>query len=341
MRRSSFNGLWVFLFIFIFMGGLGEVLPMFFIMGLVFWIMSKTLGQVNRNQTGSFRSRSSARRTTRTRQTSGSTTDFTAHGASRADLARVNVYLRKYFRSNHMIDMPNHLSLALRDPAYKSLYSLDVYRDNVKLGTLAEFRTRYGDLYAQMFDTLLSMAINDQSEEAPVVDAEFTTAQQTPVKEAPKEEHRALAYAEQLNDLNADIPDEEITNGLYESIALLKQIDKMEQKFPDSRNKLEKLYQYYLPIQVRILKQYTNLQNIRSDANYESTYGNLKKTINLVNQAMEQLIGSMSDSDFINLSADMSALEAVLQKDGLAKDMNMNRNSGITLELPKEEKKEA
>ncbi len=123
-----------------------------------------------------------------------------------------------------------------------------------------------------------------------------------------------------------------MSNGRYESSALLKQIETMEQKFPDSKGKLDKLYQYYLPIQVRILNQYANLQNVRSDPNYEATVSNLKKTIGLVNQAMQQLIADMSDSDFINLTADMSTLEAVLQKDGLAGDGTMAAHAMASME---------
>ena len=52
------------------------------------------------------------------------------------------------------------------------------------------------------------------------------------------------------------------------------------------------------------------------------------KTIALINQAMKTIISSMTDQDFINLSADISTLEAVLQKDGLAGDTGMEMPSG-------------
>ena len=39
---------------------------------------------------------------------------------------------------------------------------------------------------------------------------------------------------------------------------------------------------------------------------------------------MKTIIQSMTDSDFINLSADMSTLSAVLEKDGLAGDHSIS-----------------
>ena len=302
--------------------GTGSFIPLFLIMATVMSLMFRAVNMSNQQQIN--RRRTNRRRT----QT---TVDYTSTSQSRADLARINVYLRKYFRSSKQLDMPNNIDLVLREDVYKSLFSLDVYRDGTRIGTLADFRKKYGDLYDQMFDTLLSMAINDQtSPQGDVIDAEIIDEKKK--ESSSGEEKRGMYFARVINELNDNIPDEEITNGLYESEALLKQLNEMEKKFPDSKAKLDKLYQYYLPIQVRILNQYANLQNVKSDPNYASTVDNLKKTIGLVNQAMTQLISDMSDSDFINLTADMSTLEAVLQKDGLAGEGKMYQHAAAILD---------
>ena len=128
---------------------------------------------------------------------------------------------------------------------------------------------------------------------------------------------------EGINSLNNDIPDEEISNGLFETSALLKQIDMLETKFPESSKKMQKMYDYYLPYLTRILQQYTNLQTVKSDANYERNVEQLKGTIKSINEALNTIIPSMSDSDFTNLSADMATLEALLRKDGLTGGIEM------------------
>ena len=100
----------------------------------------------------------------------------------------------------------------------------------------------------------------------------------------------------------------------------MKQIQTLELKFPKSRTKLSKLYDYYLPILIRVLKQFENLQDAKFDENYQPVKDKLTKTIHLINDAMRTIISSMTDADMLNLSADLSTLEALLQKDGLTGD---------------------
>ena len=96
-----------------------------------------------------------------------------------------------------------------------------------------------------------------------------------------------------------------------------KQIDDLSKKLPNTKDKLNKLYEHYLPILVKILQQYESLQVATSDPAYGETKEKLSNTIQLINTAMKNIISSMTDQDFINLSADISTLEAVLKKDGL------------------------
>ena len=71
---------------------------------------------------------------------------------------------------------------------------------------------------------------------------------------------------------------------------------------------------------LNILKQYDALQTAQTDPNYKETKEKLGKTVVLINDAMKNMIASYTDQDFINLSADMATLNAVLKKDGLTSD---------------------
>ena len=48
------------------------------------------------------------------------------------------------------------------------------------------------------------------------------------------------------------------------------------------------MYEYYLPILVRILKQYDALQTAQTDPNYQETKEKLGKTVVLINDANEE-----------------------------------------------------
>ena len=325
MRNRPFGDYWFLFVLFLVFGGSG-LLPLAIIFGSFFAIMYAAVKAASRTTTTS--NNAYRRRTNSYGYTQRKT--GTVHTA--ADLAKINVYLRKYFRTNAQLEMPNGIELFLRTDSYSNLNNLDVYRNGTRIGTLNEFRTRYKDLYDSLFETLLAMSKSAQKAgDVEIVEAEIEEAPQTKKKKTTKKEDvkkeekptSAKQFMEGINSLNNDIPDEEISNGLFETSALLKQIDMLETKFPESGKKMQKMYDYYLPYLTKILQQYTNLQTVKSDANYERNVEQLKGTIKLINEALNTIIPSMSDSDFTNLSADMATLEALLRKDGLTGGIDM------------------
>ncbi len=218
----------------------------------------------------------------------------------------------------------------MRTSRYNTLSNLDVYINGRHYGTINEFRNSNRQMYDTMFETLLAMAEDStRRHEAEVVDAEYVSPaekkeQKKETKKAEEpEETKSSYYIRKINDNNANIPDEEITNALYETSALLKQIELLEKKFPDSAAKMQKMYDYYLPYLVKILDNFENLQTVKSDQNYERNVEQLKGTVHSINEALGTIIPTMSDSHFTDLSADMATLEALLKKEGLTGGMDI------------------
>jgi len=317
MRRRNNTGFIWFLFILMMFGGFDLLGPLVAIFAAVAGITIASVMMNRKNNSSTYSSGNKYENTY-----GYTTTSSSAFSAS--EMARVNVYLRTWYKNHRSLPIGRNIDLRIKGDSYKSMQSLDVYRNNTYICSLTDFKRRYPDSYEEIMSELLSLAKNPQSTE--VFDAEVDTGTSTQtvqeeVKEEKKEEKKGAQYfIDQINSLNDDIPDEEISNGLYETCSLLKQIQALELKFPDSKEKLKKLYDYYLPILVRILVQYENLQDVKSDPSYEETRSRLTRTIDLINDAMTTIISTISDQDFINLSADISTLEAVLQKDGLTSD---------------------
>lgn len=279
-------------------------------------------------QSSSNKESTRSKRTTTSRSYSYTERKTSTSKATSSDLAKINIYLRKYFRSHSDIEVPNNLVLKLRTERYTSLTSLDVYHTNgTRLGTLTEYRNQYGDEYDKVFDALLAMANGSTvSSQQTIVDAEIVEdtpkKKETVTKQKTEEKTQSQYFIDKINDLNDDIPHEEISNGLYQTCALLKQIQMLENKFPDSKDKMNKMYGHYLPYLVQILETYENLQTVKSDPSYEKSAEQLTRTIDSINEALSNIIPTMSDSDFTNLSVDMATLEALLQKDGLTGGMD-------------------
>lgn len=315
--RSGNNGFWWIILLFLIFGAgslLTALLPVIIIAAVIYAAVRSE-------------KKSQQRQTTYRRNTQRTYTNRAAKKFSPSELAVINVYLRRFYANNRLLPLADGIDLRMHGSRYSSLSSLDVYRDGEYICTLDEFGARYPSSYDSILDSLMERAQHPVNNED-VVDVEVSEHQEE-VKEEPKAEDNvkdAGDFIAEIDQLNANISDEVISNGLYETCALLKQIQALEQKFPESRSKLEKLYEYYLPILVRILHQFDNLQSVAADPNYEPTRQKLNKTIGLINDAMKTIISSMTDQDFINLSADMSTLEAVLQKDGYAGDIRMDKH---------------
>ena len=317
-RGNGNSFFWLFVLLIIFGGG--TVIPLLFVLGIVLAI---TFAAVNSSK--------------RQESISGGY-NRPAYGSSVANrgrysasqMAKINVYLRNWFRTRKSLPVGTSVSLRVHGERYASLASLDVYRNGTYISSLSEFGRRYPESYDEILKELVRLAEN-RAEPEVVYEGEYVEAQPVrPKEQKPKDQKKpeqtqapkksAQYFIDTINSLNNSIPDEDISNGLFETCALLKQIQQLEQRFPDSKGKLDKLYEYYLPILTRILSQYDNLQAAKTDPSYEETRLKLNRTIKLINDAMKTIISNMTDQDFMNLAADISTLEAVLQKDGLTSE---------------------
>ncbi len=328
MRRRGQDFWWIFLLLIIL--GSSEMFPLVLILGVVLAITYFSVKQSN--QEDSTRNR----RTTSSRKTSARA----QRKLSSSEIAKINVALRRYFQNNEAFTIGDY-KLALSGDRYTTFDQLDVFRNDQYLYSFGEMASRNSRRYDALLEELAHFAsVNPGSNRGDVIDVEVTehvepvqkkteTAYQSTqarTEKKQKEVSRSQAFIDQINDLNNSLPDQDISNSLYQTTSLLSQIQQLEKKFPDSKNKLDKLYDHYLPILVNILEQFNRLQNVKTDPSYAETKEKLTKTIDLINDAMSSIISSMSDQDFINLSADMSTLEAVLQKDGYSGQTTMHLN---------------
>lgn len=329
-RRSSGNFWWVFLF-FIFFAN-SDAFATLFLLAIAAVVGYLLYRSVKSSETNTHTNpRASGRRSTVRRY------GMSDSSHSSDQKAWVNSWLLKQYRNGinpvRVSTSGGHtITLTMKSERFTNLDALETDCDGHYFRSVTSFRQKYPALYNEMFDCLLAAAKEDGKVRNPdVVDAEYTERTET-MKEEPKPQQNAKkagsaalsdaeSFRETINDLNDAIPDEEISNSLYETTSLLKQLSDLEKRFPDQKPRLNKLYKTYLPYLVEILNQYKTLQHVETDANYKENEENLKKTIGHINAAMrDHLIPSMSESDSINLSADMSTLEAMLRKDGMTAD---------------------
>ncbi|MBQ9987879.1 MAG: 5-bromo-4-chloroindolyl phosphate hydrolysis family protein, partial [Erysipelotrichales bacterium] len=190
---------------------------------------------------------------------------------------------------------------------------LHVYYDGEKVCAIDEFSQYYPKTYNELLEKAYEAVLPTNQEVVKPV--------QEQLKKRVLQKDCAEYYINVLNELIIQIPKAEITHDLHQTTAMLKQIDLIEEKYPASKEKLVKLYQYYLPILVDILEGYVKLVNSNSIhteiANVELK---LRKTIVLVNEALKTITMQLCEEEIVDMKSDMSVLEAILRKDGLVKD---------------------
>lgn len=227
------------------------------------------------------------------------------------EYAQLNDYLKKWFRYEATLQMDRGYELRLKNREYQGLDSLDVYESNGYVDHFQNFKNNQPEKYAALLQEMMVRAKTVSADDN-VIDVQVT-------KHEEKENH----FVERIDDLNTSIQDPEVKEALYKTRALLLQVGELEKSFPESKDKLRKLYEYYLPYLISILEKFAKVQVSKMNDDYDGSKDKLIRTVSLVNEAMENMISNMNDEDFMELNADMSTLEAILKKDGLTNDGRM------------------
>ncbi len=235
-----------------------------------------------------------------------------AYNLNNADINKIDKKLNNYFKKNISLPVIDGISLTTQSGKFTTVDQLYLTYKDEKICKLCEFRNQYGDVYKKIMDLLLVFANKGED----VLRTEVKTEDIKPSKKLSD----ADKYIDEINKLNDAIPQEEITNGLYQTCDLIRQVDLLSENHKDN-NKISKLYDYYLPILVSALEKYKKLQDskVKSDDFYQSEAG-LLKTIVLINEALKTICASMQEDDYMNINADVNTLQSLLKKDGYGED---------------------
>lgn len=235
-----------------------------------------------------------------------------AYSLNNADINKIDKKLNNYFKKNISLPVVDGISLTTQSGKFTTVDQLYLTYKDEKICKLCDFKNQYGDVYKKIMDLLLVFANKGED----VLKANVETEEIKPSKKLSD----ADKYIDEINKLNDAIPQEEITNGLYQTCDLIRQVDLLSENHKDN-NKITKLYDYYLPILVSALEKYKKLQDshIKGD-DFKNTEAGLIKTIVLINEALKTICASMQEDDYMNINADMNTLQSLLKKDGYGQD---------------------
>lgn len=219
---------------------------------------------------------------------------------SQQDMIQVNVYLRSYFKIHSSMQLENGMKINLTNDTYHDVEDLSFQYEDKYYDSIYELRLGNGDLYNEMFALLKDLATGKHD----IKD----------VNKISQEELNRSTFKHQLSKMKSLIHDDEISLKLDETIQLIHQLEVFEEKDASCKSDTKKLYAYYLPMLMNILKQYVDMLAVHTN---DGTRLELLNTIQAVNDAMNHILGGMSEFDDMNLSADMKTLESLMKMDGV------------------------
>ena len=279
-------------------------LIVFGLIGFSFANMFKSLLQPN------YRS-STARRTN---------TTYRQSNVKNQKISSIDKILPDYFKNNVTLILFDDVSISTQNGVYTTVDNLYVSYKDEKICQLKELKEVYPQAYDKIIDALSKISKRDikKINDANKKQEESKKKEETDKKQEKKEAFsKAEEFIDTINSLNNNLSNEEVTNGLYQTCDLLKQIDIVDREDGKVDPKLNKLYEYYLPILTGILQDYRRLSDspIKGD-DFKKCETQLVKTIKLINEALKIIYNSLHEADYMNLNADISTLQSLLKQDG-------------------------
>ena len=128
-------------------------------------------------------------------------------------------------------------------------------------------------------------------------------------------------FLDKIHRSNDAIPGEEISAKISIMELIVEKIFERAQKHPEIIPDLKKLMNYYLPMTVKLLDAYEEMdQQPVQGENIQASKKEIEDTLDTLNQAFEKLLDSVFQDTAWDVSSDISVLHTLLAQEGLTDD---------------------
>ena len=129
------------------------------------------------------------------------------------------------------------------------------------------------------------------------------------------------AFLRDIRKCNDDIPGQEISEKISRMELIVQRIFLRAEAHPEIVPDLKKLMDYYLPMTVKLLRAYADMdaQPVQGQT-IQNSKKEIEDTLDTLNQAFENLLDSVFRDTAMDVSSDISVLQTLLARDGLTED---------------------
>ena len=132
---------------------------------------------------------------------------------------------------------------------------------------------------------------------------------------------RGNAFIAEIRRCNDAIPGQEISGKISRMELIVRRIFERAQAHPEIVPDLKKLMDYYLPMTVKLLNAYAEMdaQPVQGET-IRSSKKEIEDTLDTLNLAFEKLLDSVFEDTAVDVSSDISVLNTLLAQEGLTDD---------------------
>ena len=132
---------------------------------------------------------------------------------------------------------------------------------------------------------------------------------------------RGNAFIAEIRRCNDAIPGQEISGKISRMELIVRRIFERAQAHPEIVPDLKKLMDYYLPMTVKLLNAYADMdaQPVQGET-IRASKKEIEDTLDTLNLAFEKLLDSVFEDTAMDVSSDISVLNTLLAQEGLTED---------------------
>ena len=132
-----------------------------------------------------------------------------------------------------------------------------------------------------------------------------------------------LEYLHKIRLVNDALPEQRISEKLDRLESICRKIFDYVEKHPNKLPQIRKLMSYYLPMTLKLVETYEQLEAHRvQSASIEESKEEIHSALDKINLAFENLFDRLLENERMDLSADISVLETMLAQEGLTNHTN-------------------
>ena len=129
------------------------------------------------------------------------------------------------------------------------------------------------------------------------------------------------AFLREIRYCNDLIPGEEISRKIYRMETIVERIFRRADAKPEIIPDLKKLMDYYLPMTVKLLHAYADMDSQPAQGQtILSSKREIEQTLDTLNLAFEKLLDDLFEDTAMDVSSDISVLQTLLAQEGLTED---------------------